>query len=158
MVVATETSFEAFYDRHHVRLFRGLCLMTGNRTEAEDIMQEAFLAVWERWDHVSTMDRPDGYLFRTAMNTFRKRLRRSRLAARIPLVPEPPDDLADVEHRDELIRSLRMLTPHQRASLILSALFGYSTDEIGEMLGCRPTTVRVHLSRARGMIRGQNGG
>ena len=57
--------------------------MTGNRAEAEELMQDAFLSVWERWDRVSGMDDPIGYLYRTAMNLFRKRYRRAMLAVRL---------------------------------------------------------------------------
>ena len=57
-------------------------LVTGNAQEAEEMMQDAFGAVWERWDRVSVMDEPTGYLYRTAMNRFRSRLRRASRAAR----------------------------------------------------------------------------
>ena len=117
-------------------------------------MQDAFLRVWERWDRVSVMDRPDGYLFRTAMNVFRKRVRRAHVAARYDPVAARTDDLADVEHRDECIRALRTVSGQQRAVLVLSGLLGYSAEEIAQMLGCRASTVRVHLSRARGAIKG----
>src|SRR4029450_2834886 len=69
-------SFEAFFEAEHERLLRALYLVTGNAQEAEELMRDAFVAVWERWDRVSGMDEPTGYLFRTAMNRFRSRLRR----------------------------------------------------------------------------------
>ena len=73
-------TFEAFYQAEARTLFRRLWLVTANRAEAEELMQDAFLKVWERWDHVSAMDDPVGYLYRTAMNLFRKRYRRATLA------------------------------------------------------------------------------
>src|SRR4030095_7209732 len=77
-------SFEAFFEAEHERLLRALYLVTGNAQEAEELMQDAVVAVWERWDGVSGMDEPTGYLFRTAMNRFRSRLRRgSRAAPRV---------------------------------------------------------------------------
>ena len=45
-------------------------------------MQDAFLKVWERWDRVGPMDSPEGYLFQTAMNLYRSRLRRMVVAVR----------------------------------------------------------------------------
>src|SRR5438874_8789087 len=45
--------FESFFLAHHLRLFRALWLMTRNRHEAEEIMQDAFLRVWERWERVA---------------------------------------------------------------------------------------------------------
>ena len=51
--------FESFFLAHHLRLFRALWLMTRNRHEAEEVMQDAFLRVWERWDRVATLPDPD---------------------------------------------------------------------------------------------------
>ena len=79
---ALAPSFEAFFEVEHERLVRALYLVTGNAQEAEELMQDAFVAVWERWDRVSVMDDPTGYLYRTAMNRFRSRLRRASRAAR----------------------------------------------------------------------------
>jgi DNA-directed RNA polymerase specialized sigma24 family protein len=59
-------SFEEFYEAHHRRLFVSLCLVTGDRQEAEEVMQEAFVRVWERWDKVGRLDAPTGYLYRAA--------------------------------------------------------------------------------------------
>ncbi len=75
-------NFEAFFDAEHAGLFGALCLVTGNRQEVEEIMQEAFLRLWERWDHVSIMENPTGFLYRTAMNVLRNRYRRAALAVR----------------------------------------------------------------------------
>ena len=63
-------TFETFYQAEARTLFRRLWLVTGNRAEAEELMQDAFLRVWERWDRVGGMDDPLGYLYRTAMNLF----------------------------------------------------------------------------------------
>lgn len=48
-------------------------LLTGSSSEAEDLAQEAMIPVYERWEHVSMMDAPTGYLFRTALNLERER-------------------------------------------------------------------------------------
>ena len=50
-------TFEEFFEGHRRQLFGALCLITGNRFEAEEITQEAFVRVWERWDRVAAMDR-----------------------------------------------------------------------------------------------------
>src|SRR3954452_14137837 len=73
-------SFGDFYGSRHQRLFTALCLVTGNRQEAEEIMQDACLRLYERWDRVSPAEDLDGYLIRTAMNVFRDRSRTSLLA------------------------------------------------------------------------------
>jgi RNA polymerase sigma-70 factor (ECF subfamily) len=147
-------SFEAFFDAERTRLFGALSVMTGNRHEAEEIMQDAFLRLWERWERVSAMDEPVGFLYRTAMNLYRKRLRRAAVAMRKVTNLLPLDDaLAAVEARDEATRLLRTLTPREREALVLTAYLGYSTEEAGTLLGIKANTVRVLTSRARASLK-----
>lgn len=148
------SSFEEFFDAERARLFGALSVMTGNRHEAEEIMQDAFLRVWERWDRVSAMDEPVGFLYRTAMNLYRKRLRRAAVAMRKATNLLPPDDaLAVVETRDQATRLLRTLTPREREALVLTAYLGYSTEEAGRLLGIKANTVRVLTARARASLK-----
>jgi RNA polymerase sigma-70 factor (ECF subfamily) len=147
-------SFEEFFDAERARLFGALAVMTGNRQEAEEIMQDAFLRLWERWDRVSTMDQPVGFLYRTAMNLYRKRLRRAAVAMRKATNLLPKDDaLAIVETRDQAARLLRTLTPREREALVLTAYLGYSTEEAGRLLGIKANTVRVLTTRARASLK-----
>ena len=147
-------SFEEFFHDNHGRLFAALCLTTGSRHEAEGIMQDAFLKLWERWDRVSGIDDPVGFLFKTAMNVFRKRYRRARLAVRhvLPL-PERDDAFAIVNNRDALVRAMRDLTPHQRAAVVLTSILDYSSEEAGRILGVTDSTVRVLARNAREAMR-----
>jgi len=140
-------SFETFYDGESRLLFRRLWLVTGNRAEAEELMQDAFLRVWERWDRVGRMDDPVGYLYRTAMNLFRKRYRRATLAIRrsVGLAPAH-DDFADADDRQTVRRVLATLPPRQRAALVLTEMLGLTPKEAGDALGVKASTVRS-LSR-----------
>jgi RNA polymerase sigma-70 factor, ECF subfamily len=152
------TSFEEFFDAERTRLFGALAVMSGNRGEAEEIMQDAFLKVWERWDRVSAMESPQGFLYRTALNTYRKRLRRAGVAVRKAVHALPEDDaLSDVETRHDVARLLRGLTQREREAMVLTAYLGYSTQEAGELLGIRASTVRVLTTRARASLREQTG-
>lgn len=149
-------SFDAFFEREHDDLFGALYLVTRNRHEAEELMQEAFLKLWERWDRVGALEDPTGYLYRTAMNAFRMRYRRAAVAARRVLqlvVPQAHDPLNEVEARDELDRVLVRLTPRQRAALVLTELLGFSTEEAARILGVKAVTVRVLVSQARKAVR-----
>jgi RNA polymerase sigma-70 factor, ECF subfamily len=147
-------SFEEFFDAERARLFGALSVMTGNRHEAEEIMQDSFLRIWERWERVSAMDEPVGFLYRTAMNLYRKRLRRAAVVLRKATSLLPPDDALDtVESRDHVTRLLRTLTPREREALVLTAYLGYSTEETGKLLGIKANTVRVLTTRARASLR-----
>ena len=54
LALAEPLSFEAFFEAEARTLFRRLCTVTGNSAEAEEIMQDAILAMWERWDRIDT--------------------------------------------------------------------------------------------------------
>jgi len=51
--------FEDFFETHRRPLFGALCLVTGNRSEAEEITQDAFLKLWERWERVARLEDPN---------------------------------------------------------------------------------------------------
>jgi DNA-directed RNA polymerase specialized sigma24 family protein len=74
--------FEELVHAEHVRLFRALALITRDPAEAEDVMQEAFLRVWERWGRAPSLADPPAYLYRTALNIYRSRRRRGFTALR----------------------------------------------------------------------------
>ena len=67
-----------FFAKRYERLVRACVLLTGRATEGEDLAQEAMPRVLERWDRVSAMDEPEGYLYRTALNVHRKALMQRR--------------------------------------------------------------------------------
>jgi len=148
-------TFECFYAANARRLFTALCLVTGDRFEAEEITQEAFVRVWQRWEHVGDLDDPTGYVFRVAMNVFRGRWRRASLAVRrtLSLAPQVGDDLAAVETHDAVVRLLHELDPKQRAAVVLTALLDYSAEEAGRMLGIGASSVRSLTTRARTQMR-----
>lgn len=150
-VDVTLRSFEEFYESNFRRVFTGLCLVTGDRHEAEEVAQESFLRVFERWDRVGVLEDPTGYVFRVAMNVFRSRYRRAALAVRraLSLAPDETDDLGAVETHDEVIRLLRTLTPPQRAAVVLTAILDFTAEDAGRMLGIRTSSVRSLTTRAR---------
>jgi RNA polymerase sigma-70 factor, ECF subfamily len=148
--------FEPFFEREYPRLARALYLVTGDRAEAEDLAQEAMVRVYERWEHVRNTDSPAGYLYRTALNLHRSRLRRLAVRARraVGLRPDPPADPAlEAEVRDEVDRALAALPDGQREAVVLVEWVGLSAEEAGRVLGIEPVSVRVRLSRARATLR-----
>jgi len=80
--------FDTFFEEEHERLYKALYFVTGNRHDAEELMQDAFLSLWERWGEIGRIDDPTGYLFRVALNGFRMRRRRAAMAVR-KVVPVP---------------------------------------------------------------------
>lgn len=76
-------SFEEFFATEDARLVGGLCLVTGDRHEADEIMQDAFPQPWERWDRVARIEDPTAHSFRTTMNVSEAVLRRSDRVSRL---------------------------------------------------------------------------
>jgi RNA polymerase sigma-70 factor (ECF subfamily) len=146
-------AFEEFFENQRPRLFRALLLITHDSTDAEDLMQEAFVRVWERWDRVAKIEDPVGYLFRTALNLHRSALRRALTVAKRSLRPPTAHDpFEEVAARDEAVRSLAILTPRQRAAVVVTELLGYSSQEASAILGVRSGTVRTLTSQARATL------
>lgn len=146
--------FDGFFAEQRPRLFAALCLTTGDRHEAEELTQDAFVRVLERWTAVSEMQDPTGYLFVTAMNLFRKRYRRAKLTAWLPVGHAGADTAFDtIDDRDVLVRALRALTPRQRAAVILTSLLDRPTSEAAKALGVGESTVRARTTQARAQLR-----
>lgn len=152
--MTTSRSFDEFFSEESSTLFRRMWLVTRDRQEAEDVMQDAFLSVFERWDRVAAMEDPTGYLYRTAFNAWKKRSRMAARAVRLAFSPAPnPDQFGAAEARTVIGEALARLTPRQRAALVLTELLGYSSEDVGRILGVRPVTGRVLASQARAAMR-----
>ena len=155
--VEARARFDTFFEEEHVRLFKALYFVTGNRQDAEELMQDAFLKLWERWDEARITD-PTGYLFRVALNAFRSRHRRAVVALRkaVP-VSEQRDDFLEAEMRADVRQLLLQLTPRQRAALLLVDLLGYPSEQAARILRVRPSTVRTLATQGRRALRATEG-
>lgn len=147
------TSFEEFFELERARLFGLLVLVTGARHEAEEVAQDAFVTVWERWDRVSAMENQAGYLHRTAINSFRKRYRRAQILRRLLGSLAPREASASADAPLMLSEALRALTPRQRAALVLTELLGYSAKEAAAALGVRPSTIGALKHQGREVLK-----
>lgn len=153
VTAVTDLRFEEFFQAEHVRLARALYLLTGSAAEADEVTQEAMVRVYERWDRVREMDSPQGYLFRTALNLHRSRLRWLATRARHIVEARPTPDPADVvQSRDSLARALASLPTGQREALVLVEWLGMDQEEAATSLGIKPGSVRARLSRAKAAL------
>jgi RNA polymerase sigma-70 factor (ECF subfamily) len=153
MVVPDAPTFERFFQDQHRRLHAAMFLITRDRQEAEEIMQDAFLRLWERWDRVGSLDDPEGYLYRTAMNVFRSRRRRATVSVRRVARPAEADDLLEsIERREVLVQALASLTPRERAAVVMTDVLGFTSKEAADALGIASSTVRVLAARGRGRL------
>jgi RNA polymerase sigma factor (sigma-70 family) len=159
MGLVDRPSFEEFFRASYQRLARAMLLLTGDRFEAEELAQDAFVRIYERWERVQDMESTEGYLFRTAMNLHRNRLRRLAVRARRrPLAPEGSDQIGSVDPKADLLRALTKLRDGHREVLVLVDWLGLGSEEAGEVLGLSGEAVRARLHRARGALREVLGG
>ena len=139
--------WETLVTQNENRLYRAALAILGDPHEAEDAVQDAFVRYLER--RPENLENPGALLMRVLVNGCKSRL---RLAWR--QVGPLPETLAapGPEEREEL-EELFSLPPEDRAVLHLYYYEGWSTNEIAQMLGQRPGSVRSRLSRARGKLR-----
>ena len=118
--------FAAFFAEEHRGLYKALYFVTGNRADAAELMQDAFLKLWERWDRIERIADPKGYLFRVALNGFRMRTRAAVRATRrlVPIV-STTDPFDEINLKEDVRRMLLDLSPRQRAALVLLDMYGY---------------------------------
>jgi RNA polymerase sigma-70 factor (ECF subfamily) len=147
-------TFEDFFHAHHERLLRAMYLGTGDRHEAEDLTQEAFIRILERWERVREVADPIGYLYRTALNLRRSRLRRLAMSARKAARPDPPpDEQGAAEDRSIVQKALARLPNGQREAVVLVEWLGMTDERAGAVLGVSAGAVRTRLHRARAALR-----
>lgn len=155
---AATLDFDAFYVTELSRLTalaRGLC----SAAVAEDVAQEAMLAAYRRWSHVSTLERPDLWVRRTcanlAVSQFRRRLVELRALTRLGSRSAPPAELESSS--EELWAAVRRLPHRQAQAAALRFVYDMPIADIAKALDCTPGTVKQHLSRARQALAAQLG-
>src|SRR5262245_10398349 len=157
--VGQSAAFEEFFLAEHERLFQALYLLTGDLQEADDLAQEALLRAYERWDRVGAMDSPAGYVYRTALNLHRNRLRGLLVRARRVFAAVPEEDLSGPLSASHDVRDAVARLPRgQREALVLVDWLGLGSEEAGRLLGIEPSSVRGRLHRAHATLRDLLGG
>jgi len=158
----------AHFEQHRPLLFSIAYRMLGTVTDAEDMLQEAYLRVRSQPDE--TIEKPQAYLTTVVTRLCLNHLnlaRHQRESYLGPWLPEPLVDGTDdaVGDRVTLDDSVRMgllvvldrLTPAERASFILHDVFALSFDEVGEIVGRSAPACRQLAVRARRKIRDDPG-
>ncbi len=152
-------SFDAYVVSRGRMLLRFAYLLTGDRHLAEDLVQDVLARAHRRWARIESLHQPDSYLRKGVLNQYlswrRRRSSTEHPVADFPehLAPRQRDHAHPVAERDELWRTLAMLPRQQRAALVLRFYEDLPDEEIGELLGCSPATVRAHTSRALARLR-----
>jgi RNA polymerase sigma factor (sigma-70 family) len=156
-----ETAFEAIYDRHH-RALLGFCRhMLGSHEEAEDALQQVFVAAHRHLSDGTAQVTLKPWLYTIARNRCLSMLRARRATLALDDVGEPSGDglaLADEvelgEDLRDLLRDLARLPDDQRAALVLAELGDLSQQEIAATLDVRTDKVKALIFQAREALAG----
>lgn len=138
--------FDDLFAAERVPMTRLAYLLVGSEAVAEEVVQDAFAQVYERWDR---LDRPGGYLRTCVVHGARRAGKRRSRELRV--VHEAPASAA-LEAR-ELLDALGRLRPAWRAVVVLRFYGDMTQDEIAETLDMRVGTVKSTLHRALGQLR-----
>ena len=143
-----------YFDEHHEPLFRFAWRLTGSIADAEDIVQECFLAMLRPgcgFDPRRTALRT--YLFGAVRNQALKRMRPPRAPVETPGTLTPEDACYAVEIRDAVAHAIRQLPEGQREVLVLAHYEQMPLAEIAEILQVELGAVKSRLQRARAGLR-----
>jgi RNA polymerase sigma-70 factor (ECF subfamily) len=152
-----ENTFRAFYDRTARQVWAYLARITGDRSLADDLLQESYYR-FLRAEHAFTSEaHRRNYLFRIATNLAHDRHRRGRGVVNVPVPDENAagaladgrDLAAETQRRTDLARAMARLKPRERELLWLAYAQGSSHEEIAESLGLRKSSIKILLFRAR---------
>ena len=137
-------------------VFRFALALTNDLSEADDVAQEAFVRLWSRRATIDWGEPVLGWLLVTARRIALDRFRRLARALRLGTAPPAPAgiDAATVERFVDLRSELARLTSTERTAILLSAVEGWSADEIGAALGISAGAVRASASRGRAKLTG----
>jgi len=141
--------FASWYRAEYPRVVNALALLTGERQVAADAASEAFVRAFAKWDRVSKMDRPGGWLYKVALNDARKRLRRvARERTKAASLEWTPVTSAPTEPDHELWEAVSRLPDRTRSAVVLRYVADLTEPAIAEALGVKRGTVATMLRRA----------
>ena len=170
------TAFDVLFQQHWGKVFQQATRLVGNAAEAEEVVQDVFLTVYEKLHTFRGEAAFTTWLFRltanAALSRLRRRKRRQEVAMEEYLPQFRPDGhhllrpvvdwsanlearLADAQVQQLLRQAIELLQPLDKAVLVLSDLEDLSNKEIGEALGLTVLAVKARLHRARLFLRGQ---
>jgi RNA polymerase sigma-70 factor (sigma-E family) len=152
-------TFEEFARASLPALLRFSTVLTNDRALGEDLVQDVMLRAHGRWAHIGSVDDPDRYVRRMIVNEFISWRRKwSRIVPRSDITqladwPDASDPAVTLAERSALARDIGRLPRKQRAVIVLRYYEDLADDEIAGILGCSPSTVRVHAMRGLRALR-----
>jgi RNA polymerase sigma-70 factor (sigma-E family) len=149
--VAPAAQVTMLYEAHATGLVRLAMIMLGDQHAAEDVVQDAFLGLYRRWDALADPARALTYVRSSVLNGCRDALRKRSRSARVLLI-EPDAESAEArvlvgeEHR-AVAAALRRLPARQRETLLLRYCLDLPEEEVAQAMKITRGTVKAAASR-----------
>ena len=162
-VAGNPDAFGYLVKRHRRRMWAVAVRTLGEREDAADALQEAFISAFRRADSFRGDAQVTTWLHRIVVNACLDRIRRRQVRAADPL-PENEDRAAELagaaeedpaevrERRIDVLNALKQINSDQRSALVLVDMEGYSIDEAAAILDCAPGTVKSRCARGRARL------
>lgn len=148
-----QRDFERFYAESAQRLVAVVYAVTGDVSEAEDAVQEAYARAWPRWEQLAAQGDPTPWVRTVALRLAVSSWRRTRNRLRAHFRHGPPPDLPGLApDHVALVAALRRLGPEQRRAIVLHHLLDLPVEEVAQQTGSTSTAVRSRLMRARRIL------
>ena len=145
--------FASFYAASFPRLVGQVSAMTGDRAEAQDAVQEAFVRAWVHRGQIDTDRGAEAWVRVTAWRIAASRWRRAQEGVRLMLLAARPDRTAGPgPDRVAFVEALRRVPAEQRRALVLYHLADLTVEQIAAETGVRPGTVKARLARGRAAL------
>ncbi|MGV9290000.1 SigE family RNA polymerase sigma factor [Streptomyces sp. NPDC003719] len=153
----SEAEFTAYVQERRASLYATAYHLTGDRFEAEDLLQSALFSTYRAWDRISDKAAVGGYLRRTMANLHISAWRRRKLneypTEELPETPGDTDAMRGTELRTVLWQALARLPELQRTMLVLRYYEGRTDPEIADILGISVGTVKSSIWRSLRRLR-----
>jgi RNA polymerase sigma factor (sigma-70 family) len=140
--LAAGDNFDDVFNRERTPMVRLAFLMLGSETLAEEVVQDGFVALLERWDSINN---PGAYLRRCVVNGC---IGQSKRARRWTPAPEDLADTGAEPATDHMLDAVRRLAPQRQAMVVLRFYADMTQDEIADTLAVPVGTVKSGLHRA----------
>ena len=155
-----QAAFGYLFDRYREAIYRLFVQRTGDKSDADDLLQETFIKVYMNIDRYSPDYTFGQWIYTIARNTFIDYVRRrqeeqpidERFAAPASGAPTPEESVINLQQRTQIERYLERLTPRYRRLVVLRFFDGLSYEEIAARLDLPLGTVKTQIHRARGRM------
>ncbi len=153
-VVRRTEDFDVFYRSEYRAVFGLAIVLSGNRSAAEELTQDAFLAAYKAWDRVGPMDNPGAWVRRLVANRSVSRFRRMTSEAKALARIGPPIEVSGAasEAAIDIWQQVRALPKRQAQVIALTYLENLPRRDTALILEISQETVKTHLDRARATL------